>query len=163
MMFKTGLGIGITERKQLQPPGKQLRAFQAPASSSHPSLCHCHALSPAFPLFILSPLLPNKSEPDHQLATMSGKLSQDLRHTSCLTCHLSQAALDMTDTSPSSPTRAVCTKSVCNIYSLSIACLESNSGRICVQGDHSSQHHLCGCTRKGLRRSHLAEEGPSTL
>lgn len=46
---------------------------------------------------------------------MSGKLSQDPHHTSYLTCHVSQAALDTTDTLPSSRIRVVSTKLVRNV------------------------------------------------
>lgn len=72
-----------------------------------------------------------------------------------------QEVQDMTDTSPSSPTRVVSTKSVCSIGRLRLGTSANSRTRVCIQSHHRCQHHLRRCERQGLCRSHLTEESPS--
>lgn len=85
-----------------------------------------------------------------------------------------QEAQATTDTSPSSRTKAVYTKSV-RIPSyhgcpsndrprprLPVGATTNMISRVCIQGDYGSKHHIIGRAGQGLCSSHLAEEGACT-
>lgn len=98
-----------------------------------------------------------------------------------------QATLATTDTSPSSPSRGGCTKSVCVIVVSEWGRGPTDEGleldgwmvgwgggrwvmltaglrcRICLQGDHGREHHVDWSAGQRLRRGPVTEEGAGRL
>jgi hypothetical protein len=110
------------------------------------------------------------------LVRMKPALKLALASTYANSTFVIQEAQATTDTSPSSPTKVAYTKSVRSNISASCLtqrrCRSSAAGRapwltirprrICIQGNHGSEHHITGRAGQGLCSSHLAEEGACT-
>jgi hypothetical protein len=154
------LGLGSYVWIPAKQPEYPINTTTSSSPLEPPTILLLSSVAPN-PFYLTSPVAP--SQLHHHVGYAANSLALGIITKLLLT--QVQEVQDMTDTLPSSRTRAVSTKSVCRVIEdVELETLANNfTTRVRIQGHHRSQHHFSRRERQGLCCSHLAEESPSSL